>query len=149
MKLSCKGNLLSDALARVMKALPIKKTMPILEGIKLTAEGNSLTLTATDTEFAIQKTISAEVKMEGEALVPGKLFGELVRKLPSDEDVEISFMDEQNFVIKYMDSETTLKAMKLKDYPPIQQYDYEITVDMLQKDVTIPRRIVTVLLIMT
>ena len=135
MKLSCKGNLLSDALARVMKALPIKKTMPILEGIKLTAEGNSLTLTATDTEFAIQKTISAEVKMEGEALVPGKLFGELVRKLPSDEDVEISFMDEQNFVIKYMDSETTLKAMKLKDYPPIQQYDYEITVDMLQKDV--------------
>ena len=59
MKLSCKGNLLSDALARVMKALPIKKTMPILEGIKLTAEGNSLTLTATDTEFAIQKTISA------------------------------------------------------------------------------------------
>ena len=135
MKLSCKGNLLSDALARVMKALPIKKTMPILEGIKLTAEGNSLTLTATDTEFAIQKTIAAEVKMEGEALVPGKLFGELVRKLPSDEDVEISFMDEQNFVIKYMDSETTLKAMKLKDYPPIQQYDYEITVDMLQKDV--------------
>ena len=135
MKLSCKGNLLSDALMRVMKALPIKKTMPILEGIKLTAEGNSLTLTATDTEFAIQKTISADVKMEGEALIPGKLFGELVRRLPSDEDVELSYMDEQNFVIKYMDSETTLKAMKLKDYPPIQQFDYEVSVDMLQKDV--------------
>lgn len=133
MKLTCNGTLLSDALMRVMKALPVKKTMPILEGIKMTAEGNSLTLTATDTEFAIQKTINADVKMEGEALIPGKLFGEFVKKLP-DEDVEISFMDEQNLFIKYMDSETCFKAMKLKDYPPIQEFDYEIKVSMLQKD---------------
>ena len=75
MNIICNGTQLSEALTRVIKALPVKKTIPILEGVKLSAYGNTLTLTATDTELAIQKTINADVKIEGEALVPGKLFG--------------------------------------------------------------------------
>ena len=134
MNIICNGTQLSEALTRVIKALPVKKTIPILEGVKLSAYGNTLTLTATDTELAIQKTINADVKIEGEALVPGKLFGELIKKLSSEDQIEISFDDDQTVVIKYMDSVTSIKAMKLSDYQPIQEFEYETEFEMLQKD---------------
>ena len=51
MKLTCDSLDLSDALTKVGKALPIKKTMPILNGIKIKAEGSELILSATDLEL--------------------------------------------------------------------------------------------------
>lgn len=134
MKFICNGTQLSDALSKVTKALPIKKTIPILEGVKLSAYGNNLTLTATDTEFAIQKTINADVQIEGDALVPGKLFAEIVKRLDNEDQIEISYTDDQNIVIKYMDSVTTIKAMKLQEYPPIQEFEYDVEFAMIQKD---------------
>ena len=50
MKVRCQGAELSDALAKVTKALPVKRSNPILDGVKLTAEGDILTLFATDLE---------------------------------------------------------------------------------------------------
>lgn len=44
MKLICQGNELSDALAKVVKALPVKRNNPILDGVKLTALGDTLTI---------------------------------------------------------------------------------------------------------
>lgn len=55
MKVVCQGAELSDALAKVTKALPVKRSNPILDGVKLTAEGDTLTVFATDLELAIEK----------------------------------------------------------------------------------------------
>ena len=85
MKLICDGLDLSDAVLKVSKALSVKAANPILEGIKITAKGDRLTLLATDTEIAIEKTIRAEILEEGEALVQGKLFNELVKKLEEEQ----------------------------------------------------------------
>ena len=57
MKLICNGLDLSDAVLTVSKALNSKTTNPVLEGIKLSASGDKLVLTATDTELTIEKTI--------------------------------------------------------------------------------------------
>ena len=65
MKVICQGNELSDALQKVTKALPVKRSNPILDGVKLIAEGDTLTLLATDLELAIEKKINAEVLIEG------------------------------------------------------------------------------------
>ena len=55
MKLICQGVELSDAVIKVTKALNSKNVSPILEGIKLTAKDDCLTLFATDLELAIEK----------------------------------------------------------------------------------------------
>ena len=81
MKVICDGLDLSDAVLKVSKALSIKSTNPILEGIKIKAEGDFLTLTATDTELTIIKKIKADVLMEGETVVVGKYFVEFSKKL--------------------------------------------------------------------
>lgn len=116
MKLICDGNALSDAILKVSKALPNKTVTPILDGIKLTAQNDVVTLFATDTELAIEKKINADVLVEGEIVVPGRLFNDFVRKL-ANEQLELSTMDNQQLKIKYTDSETTIACLNSDDYP--------------------------------
>ena len=92
MKLICQGNELSDALSKVVKALPIKRNNPILDGVKLTALGDTLTIFATDLELAIEKKINAQVLIEGEIVVPGKLFADYAKKI-EEEQVELDGTD--------------------------------------------------------
>ena len=66
MLVSCHGVDLSDAFLSVSKAISTKITNPILEGIKLVAEDDTLTLSATDTELSIERKIKANIKEEGE-----------------------------------------------------------------------------------
>ncbi len=87
MKVLCQGKELSDALSKVVKALPVKRNNPILDGIKISAMGDTLTLFATDLELAIEKKINAQVLIEGEIVVPGKLFADYAKKI-EEEQVE-------------------------------------------------------------
>lgn len=134
MKLTCNGTDLADALAKVIKALPVKKTQPILEGVKLSAQGDTLTVYATDYDFAISKQMKADVRMEGDVLVPGKLLNDLARKLASEDSIELSDITDDNLTIAYADSSTFLKTMSLAEYPPQKEYDYDVTLSLLQKD---------------
>lgn len=81
MKIECNGNDLCEAVGRVIKAVSTRSTNPILEGIKMTADDGTLTLTATDLELSIEHMIKAKIYETGEVVVPGKLFGDFVKKL--------------------------------------------------------------------
>lgn len=116
MKLICDGLDLSDAINKVSKALPQKVVNPVLEGIKISAEGDTLTLYATDSEFSIERKIKADIIEEGEQLVPGKIFGEYIKKL-SGEQIELSVSDKNKLRIRYTDSEGFLQCLDIDDYP--------------------------------
>jgi len=80
MKIICDGADLSDAVLKVSKGTSNKTTNPILEGIKVVAEEDYVTLSATDLELSIEKTIKGMVQLEGEMVVPGKFFCEYIKK---------------------------------------------------------------------
>lgn len=120
MKVICNGNDLSDAVGKVIKATASKSANPILEGIKLKAEEGTLTLTATDLELAIEKSIVADVKIEGETVVPGRLFSEFVKKL-TKEQIELSISDGNQLKIRYMESEGVLQCYPADEYPEIHE----------------------------
>ena len=92
MKIICNGYDLSDAVNKVIKAVGAKTVSPVLEGIKIETVAGGIKLTATDMELAIERTIAAEVKVEGAAVVPGRLFAEFVKKI-NEERVELSIFD--------------------------------------------------------
>lgn len=116
MKLICNGNDLSDAVGKVFKAVGSKTTNPILESIKLKAEGGALTLSATDQELYIEKSISADVKIEGEILVPGRFFAEFVKKL-NREQIELSLNESGRLLIRYQGNEGVLSAQPADEFP--------------------------------
>ena len=99
MKLICEGLDLCDAVLKVLRAAAVRTPNPVLEGIKLTAREDTVTLCATDQELAIEKTIVADVKIAGEVVVPGKFFAEFVKKL-SNEQIELSLTNENTLKIK-------------------------------------------------
>ena len=119
MKLICEGLDLSDAVLKVIRATATRTTNPILEGIKLHANEDTLTLSATDTEIAIEKTITADVKIPGDVVVPGKFFADFVKKL-SNEQIELTLTEQNTIKIKYTDSEGYLQCMVADEFPTIK-----------------------------
>ena len=122
MKVICDGLDLSDAVLKVSKALPVKAANPILEGIKITAKGDSLTLLATDMELTIEKKIKAEVLMEGETVVVGKYFVDFVKKLEK-EQIELSRLYDGQLQIKYSESESELQIFPAENFPKIEKVE--------------------------
>ena len=120
MKLFCEGLDLSDAVLKVVKASSNKTINPILECVKLKAVDESLILTCTDGELAMEKTIKADVREEGECVVPAKLFSEFTKKL-SSEQIELSLNLSNQLVIKYTDSEMFISCQDVNEFPTIQQ----------------------------
>lgn len=120
MKLICNGHDLSDAVGKVYKAVSTRSTNPILEGIKLKAENGTLRLTATDLELAIEKIIVADVKIDGETVVPGRFFAEFVKKL-TQEQIELSLSESNRLKIKYTDSEGEFQCLSADDYPAVKE----------------------------
>ncbi len=133
MKLICQGNELSDALAKVVKALPVKRNNPILDGVKLTALGDTLTIFATDLELAIEKKINAQVLIEGEIVVPGKLFADYAKKI-EEEQIELDGTDPAKLIIKYLDSELQIKCMSADEYPIFKEVDTQNSFIILKKE---------------
>ena len=122
MYFKCDGLDLSEAINKVIKATSTKTTAPILEGIKLSAHGDSLTLSATDLELSIEKTIKAEVITDGETVVPGKLFSEYLRKL-TNEQISFELNDKNQLKIAYTDSVGYIQCMDVVEFPEIKDIE--------------------------
>lgn len=132
MKIRCSGAELSDAVAKVSRALPIKKNNPILEGIKLVAKGETLTLFATDLELSIKKEINAEILLEGEIVVPGKLFAEYTKKI-EEEEIELDATTAGKLKVCYLDSEVSLNCFEADEFPALRQVDDEKSFSIKKK----------------
>ena len=88
MKLICsKANLLYGVNI-VIKAVPTRTTMPILECILIDASKDEIKLLANDMELGIETTIEGTIEEPGIIALDAKIFSDIVRKLP-DNDVVI------------------------------------------------------------
>jgi DNA polymerase III subunit beta len=70
----------------VLDVVPSKPTIPILSNILLTADGQTLTLAATDLDLSIRTRVVAAVHQSGSITVPARTLAEIVREWP---DVDI------------------------------------------------------------
>lgn len=122
MKFSCSGLDLSDAVLKVVRAAAVRTTNPILECVKLSAEDDKLTLTCTDLELTIIKTIKADVKIEGEAVIPAKFFSEFARMI-SGEQITFTMRDNNTFEILYGSNSATLQCQNAEEFPEIKELE--------------------------
>ncbi len=89
MKLIFKKSDLTNAVNIVMKAVPSKTTMSILECILINATTNHIKFSANDMELGIETLVEGEVLEKGKIAIEAKIFSEIVRKLP-DNDITIT-----------------------------------------------------------
>jgi len=83
MKLAIQRDELRDAIANVQNIVSARSTLPMLQYVLLSAEGNSLKLIATDLEVGIECVTDCEkVKSAGSVTLPCKKLHEVVNNLP-------------------------------------------------------------------
>jgi len=133
MQIICDGLDLSDAVLKVIKAIANKTTNPILEGIKLVAEEDTLTLSATDLDLSIEKKIKADVKAEGETVVPGRFITEFVKKL-TNSTIELDVNEKNQMNIRYEESESLIQCYNPVEYPGFKKIDTKEYFGISKKD---------------
>ena len=87
MRVEISQELLSDTLSAVSKAVAARNINPVLNHVRIVAEKDHLTFTATDGEFTIKRQTAVESAEPGRALVPARLLSDLVNRLPKKDIV--------------------------------------------------------------
>ena len=75
---------LADSVSIVMKAVPSKTTMPILQCIMIEASFNQIKFTANDMELGIETIVKGEIEEKGKIALDAKIFSDIIRKLPNN-----------------------------------------------------------------
>ena len=81
MRFTCEKNMLVQGLNIAGRTVAQKSSLSVIEGI-LCKAGMGLSLTGYNMETAITYTIDAEVTDPGDCILPAKLFGDIIRRLP-------------------------------------------------------------------
>ncbi|KGK89419.1 DNA polymerase III subunit beta [Desulfosporosinus sp. HMP52] len=115
MKIFCSKDGLLSGVNAVQRAVSNKNPLPVLQGILIQAENQSLQFAATDLEMGIRCDVPAQIIEEGTMVVPAKLFTEVVRKLP---DTTITLEERnQKIIISYYQSEIVLNGYDPEEFP--------------------------------
>ena len=96
MKLTFQKAALLNGINIVLKAVPSKTTMPILECILIDASTNEIKLTGNDMELGIETKVEGEILERGKIALDAKLFSEIVRKL-ADADATVTIESDEKF----------------------------------------------------
>ena len=107
----------------VSKAIPAKSPLPILENFLFDLRGNTLEITASDSELTLKTTIQVENSSEeGKIAVPAKHMMDLLKELP-DQPLTINTTSDSSFVCSWASGESTLPYFPAEDYPAITGTD--------------------------
>lgn len=108
----------------VQKAVPSISVMPILKGILLIAEDDSVKLVANDMQIGIETELDAEVIEPGSVVIDSKIFGDIVRKI-KDEYLEIIVDKKLSINIKCKNLDMKLVGFSGSDFPQIPKVKEE------------------------
>lgn len=114
------------------KAISVRNTVQILDGILFEAKAGMLHLSSTDLEIAIHTQIPCLVDEEGKAVIKGSLIGNIVRKLPQ-EAVRIETTANQ-MEISCKNSQFQLVGYQPEEYPELSEIKEEFTMQITGKE---------------
>ena len=96
MKLSFEKDHLMNGINIVLKAVPSKTTMPILECILIDAVSDEIKLTGNDMELGIETKVEGTILERGKIALDAKLFSNIIRKL-SGENSTITIESDEKY----------------------------------------------------
>ena len=117
MRFTCEKSFLVNGLNITGRTVAQKSTLSAIEGI-LCKAGTDLTLTGYNMETAITYSIEAEIADPGQCILPAKLFGDIIRRLPEG-PVTVVVDDNYKVSIRAGYASFTISAETAEDYPEL------------------------------
>ena len=117
MRFTCEKSMLVAGLNITGRTVAQKSALSALEGILCNA-GNNLSLTGFNMETAITYEIEAEVSDAGQCVLPAKLFGDIIRRLPEG---PVTVVVDENYKVSIRAgyASFTISAESADDYPEL------------------------------
>ena len=117
MRFTCEKSMLVQGLNIAGRTVAQKSSLSVIEGI-LCRAGHHLSLTGYNMETAITYEIEAEVSDPGDCILPAKLFGDIIRRLPEG-PVTVVVDDGFKVSIRSGFASFTISAESAEDYPDL------------------------------
>ena len=117
MRFTCEKSMLVTGLNITGRTVAQKSALSAIEGI-LCRAATGLSLTGFNMETAITYLIDAEVSDVGECVLPAKLFGDIIRRLPEG-PVTVVVDDNYKVSIRAGYASFTISAESADDYPEL------------------------------
>ena len=117
MRFTCEKSMLVQGLNIAGRTVAQKSSLSVIEGI-LCKAGQGLALTGYNMETAITYQIEADVADPGECILPARLFGDIIRKLPEG-PVTVVVDDNYKVSIRAGYASFTISAENAEDYPDL------------------------------
>ena len=117
MRFTCEKSMLVTGLNIAGRTVAQKSSLSVIEGI-LCKAGHGLSLTGYNMETAITYEIEADVSDPGECILPAKLFGDIVRRLPEG-PVTVVVSEDFKVSIRAGYASFTISAESADDYPEL------------------------------
>ena len=117
MRFTCEKSMLVQGLNIAGRTVAQKSSLSVIEGI-LCRAGQGLSLTGYNMETAITYQIDSDVADPGECILPAKLFGDIVRRLPEG---PVTVVVDENFKVSIRAgyASFTISAESADDYPEL------------------------------
>lgn len=131
MKIICPKNSLLKSVNIVMKAVPAKTTMPILECILIDASSSDIKFTSNDMELGIETKVEGEVLEKGVIALDARIFSEIVRKLP-DNDVTLETDEKMQAIITCEKSKFHISGKSGEDFAYLPYVERESSIVLSQ-----------------
>ena len=132
MRFTCEKNSLVQGLNVASRTVAQKSSLSVIEGI-LCKAGLGLCLTGYNMETAISYDIEAEVTDPGECILPAKLFGDIVRRLPEG-PVTVVVDETYKVSIRSGFASFTISAECSDDYPELPDVNSGRAVPIPQRE---------------
>lgn len=117
MRFTCEKSMLVAGLNIAGRTVAQKSSLSVIEGI-LCKAGHYLSLTGYNMETAITYEIAAEISDPGECILPSRLFGDIIRRLPEG-PVTVVVDDSFKVSIRAGYASFTISAESAEDYPEL------------------------------
>ncbi len=117
MRFTCEKSMLVTGLNITSRTVAQKSNLSVIEGI-LCHAGDGLMLTGYNMETAITYAIEAEVSDPGKCILPAKLFGDIIRRLPEG---PVTVVVDENYKVSIRAgyASFTISAESAEDYPEL------------------------------
>jgi DNA polymerase-3 subunit beta len=113
-----RANLLK-ALNHVHRVVERRNTIPILANVLLRADGQELSLKATDLDMEIIDRAPAAVEQAGASTVPAHMLYDIVRKLPDGAEIGLDSGSGQTMTLKAGRARFSLQMLPEADFPDL------------------------------
>jgi DNA polymerase-3 subunit beta len=125
MKVICGKEELNKGIQTISPVASSKSTLPVLSNFLFETEDGKIKLSSTDLEIAVKCYVKGEILEEGGITIPAKRFADIIKELPSENEIEIRSDETNQINIASGKSKFNLMGISKSEYPVIPNFPNE------------------------